>query len=91
MHHITKMQSLKLKAIADNMRLIMVNTHEKHLMTKEELEEIGHADAEQLPNGTFIYRAPVQIAMNHFRALKNAFKKNSFEGCLNYINKINAL
>lgn len=103
-HVITNDINKKLENIAKEMREVMVLTHEKHIVTKEELEEMGFVAAEKLPNGKYkfneastmkdgryLYHAPVYIAMNHFRALKKAFKKNSWAGCRAYILKINAL
>ena len=91
MFPLTKHAAKRLKEVADNMRPVMMNTHEKHIMTKEELDEMGFAHAGKLPEGNFMYKAPVQIAFNHYRALKKAFKLKGFEGCKAYITRINNL
>jgi hypothetical protein len=85
-------QTLKdLRDIAAAMPMVIQNTHEKHIYTQEELEEWGYVDAEKLPNGKYLYKYPVQIAINHYRALKKAWKKGGFEHCKRYIQKIKAL
>ena len=91
MYPLTKHAAKKLREVADNMRPVMMNTHEKHIMTKEELDEMGFAHAEKLPTGSYIYKAPVQLAFNHYRALKKAFKAKGFSGCAAYITRINNL
>lgn len=81
----------KLLFLAGNLPLVMVETHEKHFMTKEELDEIGYVGAEKLEDGRYVYKYPVQIAMNHYRRLANAYRKHGFEGCAKYIDEIKKL
>ena len=81
----------QLRSLANKMPLVLMNTHEKHIMTKEELDEMGYVGAEQMADGTYLYQSPVQIALNHYRALKKAWIKDGFKGCSNYIDRINKL
>lgn len=81
----------QLRDLADKMPLVWRFCTEKHIMTQEELDEMGYVGAEKLPDGKYLYRAPVQIAVNHYRALKKAWKKSGFEGAWNYMDKVNAL
>jgi hypothetical protein len=81
----------QLRDLAKQMPLVIRNTHEKHIYTKEELDEWGYANAHKLPDGTYVYNYPVQIAVNHYRALKKAWKKNGLKGASDYIDKINNL
>jgi hydrogenase maturation factor HypF (carbamoyltransferase family) len=91
MHTFTADIQQKLRNIAATMRMVLVWTHEVHLMTKEEMEEMGHVDAEKLEDGMYAVKMPVQIAKNHYRALKKNFKRTGWDGCRSYIMKINAL
>lgn len=77
--------------LAGQLPLVMVQTHEKHIMTKAELEEMGYVGAEELEDGRFMYNAPVQVAMNHFRSLRRAFQREGIAGCEKYIEQINGL
>lgn len=81
----------QLKTLADKMPIVWRFCIEKHIMTQQELDEMGFVGAEKLPDGTYMYKAPVQIAVNHLRALKKAWKRSGYEGASNYIDKINSL
>jgi hypothetical protein len=91
MEHLSAQTLKDLRGIAERMPLVLRNTHEKHIHTQEELEEWGYVDAEKLPDGKYIYKYPVQIALNHYRSLKKAWRKNGFKGACDYIDKINSL
>lgn len=91
MKHIDKKTSEQLMFLAKKLPLVMVNTHEKHIMTKEELDEMGYVGAEELPDGTYLYKAPVQIAKNHYRCMRNRFRKHGMPGLEKYIDEIKAL
>ena len=73
------------------MPIVMVHSHEDHIMTKEELEEFGYVDAEKLKDGRYIFKYPVKMSMNHYRGLKKGWLKNGFVGCSAYIDKINKI
>ena len=91
MHPLTKQTQKQLKGIAESMPMVLQNTHEKHFMTKEELDEMGYVGAEKMKDGTYVYPAPVQIAFNHYRALKKAWLKGGVKSCKQYILKIEKL
>ena len=46
MFPLTKYAQHKLQQLAMEMRPVMRATHEKHILSKTELEEMGHAEAE---------------------------------------------
>lgn len=81
----------KLRNIAANMRMVLVWSHEIHLMTKEEMVADNYPDAEKREDGMYAVKMPVQIAKNHYRALKKNYKRSGWDGCRQYILKINAL
>jgi hypothetical protein len=81
----------QLRDLAKRMPIVLRNSHEKHIYTQEELEEWGYVDAEKLPDGKYLFKYPVQVALNHYRALKKAWKKKGFRGCSDYIDRINKL
>lgn len=80
-----------LLSLAAKMPIVLTSTHEKHIMTNEELIEMGYVGAEKMEDGKYLYKAPVQISKNHYRALKKAYLKNGAAGCSKYIAKIKAL
>lgn len=81
----------KLMYLASKLPLVWVETTEKHIMTKEELEDMGYVGAQDMGNGKYIYRAPVQIAKNHYSCLRNAYLRNGVKGCERYIDRIKKL
>lgn len=80
-----------LLVIASKLPVTLIVTHEKHYMTKEELEEYGYVGAEKLEDGRYLYKYPVQYAQNHYRQLRKAYQKDGFDGCSAYIDKIKSL
>ncbi len=91
MNPLTPDTQKKLRLLADKMPMVLVNTHEVHIMTKEELDEYGYVGAEKFKDGSYKVPMPVQIAMNHYRGLKKAWLKDGFKGCAAYIEKINKI
>ena len=80
-----------LLSLAAKMPVVIVSTHEKHIMTNDELVEMGYVGAEKMEDGKYLYKAPVQMHKNHYRALKKAYIKKGAVGCGQYIDKIKAL
>lgn len=77
--------------LAKGLPLTFVNTHEYHIMTKEELDEMGYVGAQKLKDGRYRYKAPVQLAMNHYRRMCRAYQRDGYEGVeahIDYINKL---
>ncbi len=68
--------------------VVMVRGHEKHIMTKAELEEFGYVGAEEMPDGRCVYKYPVLMARNHYRCMKKAYLKNGLAGINGYIDGI---
>ena len=91
MYQITPFVVSKLRLMASQLPMVMTESHEKHIMTKAELEEMGYVGAEEMPDGTYTYKAPVQMAANHFRRLRKAYQKYGLAGCKDYVVKINHL
>lgn len=90
-HKIDNKTKKQLLFLAGKLPVVLVNTHEKHIMTKDELEEMGYVGAEKMDDGRYVYNSPLQIAMNHYRGLMKAFRKSGAKGCGEYIDKINAI
>jgi hypothetical protein len=80
-----------LLSLAAKMPTVMVATHEKHIMTNEELAEMGYVGSEKMKDGKYLYKAPVHISKNHYRALKKAYLKSGAAGCGKYIDMVKAL
>jgi hypothetical protein len=91
MFTITKQTEEYLKAISSNLPTVMVNTIEKHIVTKKDLEDGLYVGAELLNDGTYIYNSPVQIAKNHYRCIKKRYKKGGAPLVAIYIDEINKL
>lgn len=77
-----------LQDIVTKIPTVRTMTHEKHRMTKEELDELGYVGAEKLADGTYSYPYPVMVAMNHYRHLKKAYQTGGAEACMAYLDKI---
>jgi len=92
---LTKYVQHKLKEVALGMVTVrdgepdMHLTHEKHIMTKEALEEMGYAEAEKLQDGTYLYKAPVFIAVNYYRGLKKAYIAGGISNVKKYVERMN--
>jgi hypothetical protein len=84
----TKQQLLYL---ASKLPVVMMQTHEKHFLTKEELEESGYVGAEELEDGRYLYMYPVQLAQNHYRCLRKAFIDGGIEAVGKYIDNVKKL
>lgn len=87
--------SLKmLKDWADQLPVVMHQTHEVHIMTGKDLLEMGYVERDGkkiVPDEDYRYNAPVQVAANHFRRLKRAWYSNGEQGVLAYITHIEKL
>jgi hypothetical protein len=88
---IDKQTKSQLIELSNRLPLVWVSSHEKQILTKDELEEIGYVGAEEFEPGKFIYKSPVQIAKNHFRAMRKAYLNYGVKGIEHYIDKINKL
>lgn len=87
----TKDVQQNIRTLASKMRMVIVESHEIHLMTQEEMNELNYPDAEKLESGMYAVKMPVQIAVNHYRGLKKAYKKKGLNGCYEYIARVNSL
>lgn len=81
----------QLNHLAGMLPLVMVNTHEKHIYTKEELDDMGWVGAEKMEDGKYLVKMPVQIAKNHFRCMKRRFLRGGSKAVSAYIDEIKAL
>lgn len=89
--HIDDTTHKQLLFLAGRLPLVMVMTHEKHIYTKEELEEMGWVGATEFKDGKYVVRMPVQVAKNHYRCMKRRFLRHGTKGVEKYIDEINAL
>ena len=81
----------ELRQIAASMPIVMRHTSEKQIMTGEELlqDEIYEVEGEKVdPAKTYVFHAPVQIAINHYRKLKKMYKKHGIPGIKMYCTEI---
>jgi hypothetical protein len=81
----------QLTFLSGKLPLVMVNTHEKHIMTKAELEEMGYVGAEKMEDGRYMYKAPVMVAQNHYRCMRRAFLRGGTEAVGKYIERVKSL
>jgi len=89
--HIDKQTHEQILFLAKRLPLVMVQTHEVHIYTKEELEEIGWVGASTFKDGKYVVQMPVQLAKNHYRCMRRRFIKHGSEGISKYIDEIKAL
>lgn len=83
-----------LKEWADMLPTVMHATHEVHIMTGQQLLEMGYVEREGRkidPKEDYRYNQPVQIAANHFRRMKSAWYANGEAGVMAYIESIRKL
>lgn len=85
----------KIEAVINNIcGRVVVNSVEKHFMKGSELIEWGITEDPQdptkkiNPDQRYIYNQPVQQDINHYRRLKEAFKKNGKGGVNHYLGTI---
>lgn len=90
-HNIDITTHKQIMYLATILPLVWVMSHEKHYMTKEELDEMGYVGAQDLGNGTHVYRAPVMIAKNHYRCMRRRFMRHGAKGLEKYIDEIKKL
>lgn len=92
MNKITPEIKAGLQIIAGNLPVVMEETHEVHIMTGRELKEIDIVkDAEGkdlVDNKKYDWPFPVQVAWNHYRRMKSAYKKHGEPGIMDYINRV---
>lgn len=71
------------------MPLVMRNTIEKHIMTGRELKANNYPDAEKYADDQkVIFNYPVQIYMNHYRAIKDAWYDGGYPAISAYFERI---
>lgn len=83
--------SKQLENIAGQLPLIMRSTCERHYVKGQELIDDNRPDIEGKkidPKAIYVDKLPVQIAINHKRAMKKLFKKFKGDGVQGYINAV---
>jgi hypothetical protein len=84
-----------LKELAGTLPMVSVESVEKHWLKGSEILEwqtIDKLDGVPIdPEKEYIFFHPVLMAANHFRRLKKAWKKNSINGVIHYLNRIEKL
>jgi len=84
-------KELKLiKKFADTfMPFVMRNTVEKHIMTGRELKADNYPEAEKYGDDEkVIFNYPVQIYMNHYRAIKDAWYSGGYDAINDYFERV---
>lgn len=83
----------QLERIAGKLPTVFRHTSEKHIVTGEEMlrdTEFKEVDGKPiLPEERYVLRQPVQIAINHKRAMKKLVKKYGSAGAAAYIQAVN--
>lgn len=82
-----------LRRYAKILPVIMEDTHEIHKMTGDEMIEMGYVEYEGFkidPKGKYLYKYPVQVAMNHYRRLKRSWLADGVEGLTEYFKLVAA-
>lgn len=87
-----------LLGFVSKMPTIMIGTKELHIMTGAEIIEQGLQETMKLkegevlkPNLKYLVPFPVQIAANHYRRLKKAWKKDGEKWLSNYFNSVKSV
>ena len=82
----------KIKLTAKGLPVIMTQTHEKHIITQDEYQEMFEHFAPQesvIPKGPhkgkILITQPVQVYWNHVRRLKKAWLKSGYDGVVQYV------
>lgn len=80
--------------IAGNLPVIMRNSCEKHIITGQQMIEQGREvtgvnNEPVIPDRVYIDRMPVQIAINHKRAMKKLYAQYGNSGIQSYLNAVN--
>lgn len=81
----------QISAISEKMPIIMRSTYEKHIRTGQELIDDNRTEVEGkpiIPTARYIDPFPVQIAINHKRAMKKIYKKHKAAGVNGYIQAV---
>lgn len=91
MKHITEEDHKRILALAEMLPLVMVRSHEKHIVTKAELEEMEYVGAEKMEDGKYLYKLPVMVAQNHYRCMKRSYLKHGVKGIDLYIDRVKSL
>lgn len=90
---LTKEDEKLLRDYAKLLPVIMETSHEDHKMTGAEMIEMGYVLEEGeviIPEGKYIYKYPVMMAVNHYRRLKRAWLKEGEPGILAYLKGVAA-
>lgn len=83
-----------MRKLAGQLPMVMHNTLEVHIMTGQEILDMGYVLHEGQvidPEVNYRYNQPVQIAANHFRRLKRAYYRDGKLGLVNYVIEIKEL
>lgn len=95
MHQVTKTIEPLLDRLAELLPKVTVGSNEKHYVKGSEILEWGtvtEIDGNPIdPEKTYLWRYPVITYANHFRRLKNSYKKKGIPGVQEYLEWINGL
>lgn len=94
-HSINKQMLAAFKILADNLRPVNNETSEIHRLKGSdiiEFDNITEMDGVKIdPEQYYMMRYPVMIFSNHYRRLKNAWKKRGREGVQDYLRYVHDL
>lgn len=95
MNKVTPQIKKALQLIATRLPTVLNETQEFHWLTGRELKEMDiEKDVDEKPlvdDLKYKWSFPVQLASNHYRALRTAFEKGGEPEVLKYIRKVKAM
>lgn len=95
MNKVTPQIKKELQLISTKLPTVLNETQEYHYLTGRELKEMDIENDDQgnmLVNDLkYKWTFPVQLASNHYRALRKAFEKGGEQEVIAYIRKVKAM
>lgn len=95
MHQLSKNIEKLLQQLAGLLPQVTINSNEKHWVKGSEIlswDTIKEIEGKPInPDEKYLWRYPVISSANHYRRLKNRFKKNGIQGVQEYLEWINGL
>jgi hypothetical protein len=95
MHPLTNNIQELLKKLSTMLPIVTIHSSEKHLLKGSEIlewETVTEIDGKPIvAEKTYLWTYPVITSANHYRRLKNRFKKDGIPGVQQYLEWINQL
>jgi hypothetical protein len=95
MHQLSKNIEKLILQLAGLLPQVTINSHEKHWVMGSEIlswNTVTEVEGKPInPDKKYLWRYPVISSANHYRRLKNRYKKKGIEGVQEYLEWINGL